>query len=120
MKNRTLKDIWENGDRPHTTQSSRNLVSSIPVWARLACLIPTVLVIFAVAGGYIADNLPFLVALALLWGLGSAWILAGMAAETGGWNELEISTFVLLPLVAACIILAPIFLLALWGLGHMH
>ena len=120
MKNRTLKDIWENGDRRHSTLSSRNLISRIPVWIRLACLIPTVLVAFAVTGSYIADNLPFLIAVGLIWVAGSTWVLAGVATESGGWNEFQISTFFLLPLLTACIILTPICALALWGLGRMH
>jgi hypothetical protein len=61
-----------------------------------------------------------LVSLLLIWGVGTAWVLAARATELRGWGELQIGELVLLPLVTLFCVFGLFFMLFLWALGHMH
>ncbi len=58
--------------------------------------------------------------LLLVWGVGTAWVLAARATEVGGWGELQISEVLFIPFLTLVSVLGTSFMLLLWGLGHMH
>jgi hypothetical protein len=124
MSKPTLKEIWEQGER-HISPSRRKFGVRFAVWGRLISIaagtIPVFLAIQATTGKYLFDDAPFyLGAITFYWLVASAWVLAGMAAESGGWGDLEITEIVVMPVAVLSLILAPIGILVAVAFGQMH
>jgi hypothetical protein len=98
--------------------------SGISFTARLLCVICGVgpAAFFALVAVFdLQDHATLMFLLLLLvWGVGTAWVLAARATEVGGWGELQISEVLFIPFLTLVSVLGTAFMLLLWGLGHMH
>ena len=94
-----------------------------PYWVRLFCVCAGswVFVLYVFLFHASIERPTALVAFWLIyWLSGTAWTLSGRAHEVGGWGQLEVSEVLLVPVFTLCSIVAPFFILALVGFGHMH